>query len=433
MFTKKTLIVSLSVLAIVGCGKNKDSRNVRAEVKGQTQEQGQELTTQPESMASETATADGDESTLRPVGSENDLNGDGYAPLPIAPNGGSKSGSMTQDEDQIGGSSVISPPLAEAKVLKAAKVKFDEAEAVKTGLKADGSLNYTSSGNDGLMAEFRSYNNKPSISVDQKEKNLKLAKGIVTAKIKKSSSGEITIDLTTDENGKLQSYKYKATENGDRYSLSQISASGALELEGGFLKCTDSDGGCENSYAKIKLSSGYARIIFRSSNADRHFITQNDVSNQSFDLWKSYIDNTVQGKVTNQKIESVQVASFEVVNGRSGMGLMLVTKDKDLVGLSMPLLAADKGTALSAQVTKLSDLSKNYDLMPLTNVYTQKLSQALKDVKLVRNNGKGDLRLVLDLSSGGQKALIALTVSKVQKSTASLAEIRSFESGLKAF
>jgi len=339
------------------------------------------------------------------------------------------------DQLSPGSSNWLRPnvPMATEKYPRVSQLQFNEVEAVKTGFQLD-NLHYTSSGRDGLMTEFKSYNGK--VSAAQKEMNLNLAKGIKLAKITRQlQDGSIVIDLTVDEFSKLKTYKMKATESEGQYKLTLISKTGDLDFQGGFLKCIDLDSGCENSYAKLKFSGAYARVIFRNSFADRHFFLPKENTSVGFNLWKTYVSNTINRVDTDQRLDFVQVSSFEVVNGRSGMGLVLLTQDKDLVGLSIPLVAPEKGTVVNASVTKLSDLSKSYDLQ-LANTYTQKLSQTIKSVKLVRNNGLGDIRLemdVTDLNTTGPKSTIWMNVSKVNKATMSVADVQLFEKTLKSF
>lgn len=430
MLNQKSLLLSVAVLAVftlttTGCGKSKETR---ADVRGTTTAQDQ---------------ADTKDINILPDGE-----GQG-APLPTAASGTTIPG-LPQSEDSNdlalnplpnsngsnsdnGGADTLPQGGKPKKSNGAVSAKFDEAEAVKTGGKLD-ALNYTSSSADGLMAEFRGYNNK--VNAEQKAMNLNLAKAVVNAKLKRSDAGNMLVDLTLDEslNGvkKITSYRLQATQAGDKFNLSKVSANGDLEIQGGFLKCTDADGGCENAYIKVKMSGAYVRVIFRKSYADRFFILEDGSAGSSFEMWKSYLTNTVNGASTSQKLDYVQVSSFEVVNGRSAMGVLIATEDKELVGLGVPLLAADKGTIAGSNVAKVNDLSKNYDLLSNANS-SQSLAQSIKEAKLVNNNGKGEVRIRLDLSSGSQKAAIWLTLSNIQKASMSIAEIQGFENKLSKF
>ncbi len=431
MLNQKSLLLSVAVLAAftlttTGCGKSKETRS---DVRGTT-------TTQEQADVEnlDIVDADGQGAPLPTSASGTALPGlppsvdsNDAGTLNPLPN---SNGSNSDD----GGADTLPQSGKTKKSNGAVNAKFDEAEAVKTGGKLD-TLNYTSSSADGLMAEFRGYNNK--VNAEQKTMNLNLAKAVINAKLKRSTgSGDMLVDLTLDEslNGvkKITSYRLQATQAGDKYSLTKINSNGDLEVQGGFLKCTDADGGCENAYIKVKMSGAYVRVIFRKSYADRFFILEEGSAGSSFEMWKSYLTNTVNFASTSQKLDYIQTSSFEVVNGRAAMGVLIATEDKEVVGLGVQLLAADKGTVAGSSIAKVADLSKNYDLQSNSNA-SQNLAQAIKDAKLVNNNGKGQVRIRLDLSSGSQKAAMWLTLSNIQKASMSIAEIQGFENKLSKF
>lgn len=430
----KYVVLAASVLALVACGNSKENKSPMPQGPVVT-----DTAPNPGTPPNGNQVGDNDLQTSTPNSDLNNDNGQVLPSLPSAPAGrpagrGGAPAHGSEGATEGDNSSVLRPPLQAPgqSDLVASSLQFDELVAVKTGGKS-GELNYTSASADGLMEEFKSYNLK--VGAKQQEMNQNLAKSIVSAKIRRANStGDVFVDLIVDEFGKMQTYVIKANEDDDKMQLTHVKSTGDLEFQGGFLKCTDLDGGCENAYAKIKLEGAYARVIFRNSYSDAHFLVQKQVSNSNFDLWKSYINNTVEGSPLAQKIDYVQMASFEIVNGRAGMGAMMITQDLDMVGLSIPLLAPEKGTKLNVPVAKLSDISKNYDLAPLASTYTQRLSQALTDVRLINNNGKGQLKLQLKLSEQGQSsASIWLVLSSVKKSTMSIQDVRSFEAGVKAF
>lgn len=436
MLNQKSLLMSVAVLAAVtltttGCGK---SKKTRAAVSGPVATQ--QADTQTIEAAPETAP---EADTLEGAPLPTSPNGMGGVPsLPKSDSSGLEGVTLNplpkSDGSNSGGAGEL-PTATNSKPKKqnaAVNAKFDEIEAIKTGGKAD-NLNYTSSGNDGLMAEFRGYNNK--VNAEQKTMNLNLAKAVVNAKLVRGA-GDMLVDLTLDESldgvKKITSYRLQAKQSGDKYNLTQVSSNGDLEVQGGFLKCTDADGGCENAYIKVKMSGAYVRVIFRKSYADRYFILQEGSQGSAFEMWKSYLTNTTNGSTTSQKLDLVQVSSFEVVNGRSAMGVMIATQDKEVVGLSVPLLAADKGTVAGSSVAKVNDLSKSYDLASNSNA-SQNLAKAIKEAKLVNNNGKGDVRIRLDLSTGSQAGALWVTLASNQKASLSIAEIQGFENKLSKF
>ncbi len=313
---------------------------------------------------------------------------------------------------------------------QASQIDFLNQVALKTGGSAK-ELLYTGAGGGGLLEEFKSYGLK--VNQQQQQKNSNLAKAISNARLTRLSSGQMQIDLVVDETingqGGLKSYRLMATADGEGMKLNLSQSSGDLDFEGGFLKCLDTDGGCSHSYAKIKFSEAYTRIIFRNSFSNTHYLIQKDVSNNSaFDMLKTYVKNTSNGLDTNQKLDGLELASFEVINGRSAMGAMLTTKDQQMIGLSIPLLVSSKNSEVNVAVTKSTDLSKSFSLPSGLN-YSQRLASGILEAKLINNNGLGQLKIKLNLGSGS----IWMITSPVKKDLLKLEDVRQFESKLKNF
>ena len=423
IINKKTVLLALSVIAIVGCGSKKESKSGRANKSAAEISEQETSPTVSEGVESgdgknpDGSTADGsfpklDRSKKLPTeqgNSQVESNEESTFPKAGQSNG-KKSDNKSEDSKK------------ESAQTKSGS--FNQAEAVKTGGQSK-ELFYTASSADGLMTEFRSYNSK--VSAEQSKMNASLAKIITSAKIKKSGS-DMMIDLTTDEQGILQTYKLKATQAGDKHTISVVGQTGDLEFQGGFLKCLDKNDSCDNSYIKVKLSGAYTRIIFRTSYANRLFQYQ-DSTSDGHRLWMTYVNNSTQASSTNLKFKSAQVASFEIVNGRAAMGAMILTQDNESVGLSFPLVASAQGTEVSAAAVKSQDVIKIYNLAAI-GATSQRLAQAITTAKLVNNNGLGDVRVKLEF---GSTAGIWVVLSRVAQDTATVQDIRNFEAKVKAF
>lgn len=339
-------------------------------------------------------------------------------------------------QNQGGQTNVINPPLSNISETegRAYQVDFTNQIAVKTGGQTK-DLFYTSAGRDGLMEEFKAYNTK--VAKEQQITNQNLAKAVVTAKLtRQTSNGDVAITMSFNEGGTIKTYKVNATPEANlmRLSLNRAGSNGEMQFQGGFLKCLDLDGGCENAYAKMKFSGGYSRVIFRNSLADMHFQYQEDIrGNSAFDRFMTYVNNSVNQISTSQAFDSMQMSSYEVVNGRAGMGALLTTRDQEMIGLSIPLVVSANNSMVDAQVSKLSDLALNYDLASQARNYSQSLSKQVSNVKLTYNNGLGQLKLKFEMGSSQAPANVWLVVSRVQKPTMSLQDIRNFESKVKNF
>lgn len=329
-------------------------------------------------------------------------NGEPAAPIgkvPVKPGSGSGSGSSSSEEKP-----------------KTTTPDFKEAKAVTTGGKS-GDLNFTSASDDGLMDAFRT--NASGVPAEQQKLNKNIAQAIAGARLLKSGS-DMSLDLVLTEGGASKIVRLKAVSDGTKMKLTLLSSTADSEFQGGFLKCLEAS--CDDAYAKIKVEGGYARIIFRNTNMNNSFGIQEKITDADFTKWTSYIYNTIQGTSTTATIASVRASSYEVLNGKASMGIQLLTNDKEAFSVGTPLLAPEAGTVLAVDATKYKDPSVNYNL-PGTAGKSFVLSQLVKSVSLVNNNGKGQLRLKLSIGTGA----IWMTLSRVPKATMSAAEVKAFE------
>jgi len=282
---------------------------------------------------------------------------------------------------------------------------------------------------DDLMAEFQL--KSKSVSADQQTMNQNLARGILSAKLHRSANGEMSVDLAIVElDNKTHAYSMRAVADGDKMKLSSTSLGGDLEFQGGFLKCLDLDGGCEISYAKIKFSGAYTRIIFRNSYADGQFVIYKNPTaalNTQFELWNLYILNKTGQIQTSEKFDYLQTSSFSVVNGKSNMDLIIAAQDKQSVALSIPFLSVltDVGTKLSGPVQKTST--------PQTSTPQQSLSHALLAAKLVANQGSAQLRLMFSFSQDTSDSKIWLKLTCLEKPTLNIVDLQKFEANISKF
>lgn len=319
-------------------------------------------------------------------------------------------------------------------------IDFANQLAIKTGAQQQG-LFYTSAGSDGLMTEFRSYEYK--LPADLQKANIDLAKSIVSAKLFKvgqSTFAQVVVNEAAVDSVKpvLKKYLFKAKQlsHASGYFSNLVSVTqpenGILSFQGGYIKCLDLSDSCQDAYIKVKLSGAEARIIFRKSYADTHFIIQDKkLTSPGFNLMKRYVLNRVMNAETQQKIEAVVVSSYEVVNGKSEMGAMILTSDKQMVGLKIPLVVSSVNSEVDASVAKVSDLSKEFNLNIDSTVYSQRLSQQINDVQLIKNNGLGQLKLKMNFGYADTSASIWMVLAKVHKATMSIQDVRAFESALK--
>lgn len=406
-FLPKTLSLLLCASVIASCGSSNGSKAAKKDQVGQT--------------TSNQTTSPVDPSTQNPQVPANRPTETASTNEEAAPTGENK---QDKNEAPLGRRTDMDDHQSEDKKDKkktatSTRPSFNESKALFTGGKV-GEMNYTSAADDGIMELFRS--RATSVPEAQQMMNQNLASAVTSARLVVSGSSA-TLDLAMNESGAVRTYRLNASQAGNHMKLSSAIANGDLEFQDGFLKCLDDS--CENSYAKIKFSGAYVRIIFRTDYMNNHFMIQADGAGSNFDLWKTYINNTTQGSASDMKIKHVRAASYEVLNGKSAMGVQIIMENQEAVSFNFQLTAPNEGTSLNGVVTRVQDLSTHYGL-PSTASKANNLGKAITETKLVNNNGKGQVKLEMKFGTGS----IWMVLSKIVKTTMTAEQVREFEAKL---
>lgn len=284
------------------------------------------------------------------------------------------------------------------------------------GLGQDG-LAYTSSSTDQLLSFLRARNDK--VDVITRRTNLDAAVSIQSAAMSVDPlSGDSVITLKIQEGSDVKVYNVAGVSNyGGSASLlrsvqsgNEESTTGGRPLEG-TLKCLDLDGGCETSFARLKIgapgSSAILNLVFRNSSADLYFhlpAADAHSENSEFVELQNFVLNTVRKVDTNDRIKSVRMSSWEVVNGRSGVILAIRGYNNELLAFEGPLLAPEAGTGVNVALSRVAENKK--DSLNLISLNNTKLTYAnwISEARMVANNGLGQVRVALKMRKRGSYA-----------------------------
>lgn len=282
------------------------------------------------------------------------------------------------------------------------------------GVTADG-LVYTSSSTDDLLNYLRARNEK--VGYETRRLNLEAAASVLSAKMTIDGlSGDAIITLKVQEGKDVKIYNVAGagSSEGSATPLRSVRAgngettTGARALEG-TLKCMDLDGGCETTFVRLKIgttpSSAIINIVFRNSAADLYFNLPGEYSdNPEYLVLRDYIVSTIRGLNVVDKIKTVRMNSWEVVNGRSGVMLSMKGFNNELLAFAGPLLAPEAGTGVNISLSRIAkDKEDTLDLISLDNT---KLNYAntIGEARMVANNGLGQVRLALKMRKRGAYA-----------------------------
>lgn len=279
-----------------------------------------------------------------------------------------------------------------------------------TGGVGENGLYYTSSSTDELLSYLRSRNEK--VSYETRQLNIQAAASVVSAKLSLDSlSGDAIVTLKVKEGGDIKVYNL-AGSNGNEGTASALRAirggngekSTGLRAIEGTLKCVDFDGGCDTTFARVKIgstgSSAIINVVFRKSKADLYFnlpAVEKESGSYEFSTIRDYLLNTVKKEQTTEKIKSTTISSWEVVNGRSGVTVSTLGGNGELLAFEGPLLAPEAGTGVNVRMSPVAN--NQDDSLDVVGVNQPKLNYAnwIAEARMVANNGLGQVKVALKM------------------------------------
>ncbi|MEN0059109.1 MAG: hypothetical protein AAGB31_09775, partial [Bdellovibrio sp.] len=293
------------------------------------------------------------------------------------------------------------------------------------GATSDGMV-YTSTSTDDLLSYLRARNER--VDANTRRINLDAAASVVSAKmIVDNFTNDVVVTLKIQEGRDVNVYNVAGSKNEDGAASTLYSVrngngertTGSRALSG-TLKCVDLDGGCETTFVRLKMgttgSSAIINVVFRNSSADLYFQLPGEYSdNAEYLMLREYIHNTILRKNTSEKVQSVRMGSWEVVNGRSGVTLSLKGGNNELLAFSGALLAPEGGTGVNLPLARLAqDEVEGLDLVSLGNT---KLNYAnwIGDARMIANNGLGQVRISLKMRKRGTYAQDRFAVTFMRK------------------
>ena len=378
--------------------------------------------------------------TTPPLGTEGRPNGrtpttgDGTkAPQPVAPPTDDRTPTRPPNRPPAGQPPVKQPPVVGQPPVPVVpqepidineRVKFDDAEAIKTGgVKVTGEKSdqkqteffYTGSAKDILLQVLISLNSYKSDA--ERSIDAQIARDLTSAKLSTlKNSGKNILTLGINEEGtKSYNLQLVSSDENPNYLLpkqenfpKQI---GILEAVSAELTCMDANPSkvqngqalCSVMVARVQLANGKAQIIFRKNKAlvDATFIVnQQDLNfnyNYGYELWKNYIGNRVDQIIDTPMMDSAIISSYEIVGGKSEMGLVMIATDGAAAGLRIPLVAKATGTTAGTSAYVNNTIINKFDFSGynMHNVTSQKLGEVIESARITKNNGRGDFEVVL--------------------------------------
>lgn len=293
----------------------------------------------------------------------------------------------------------------------ATNVTRDAEKRFTGGQTAEGLL-YTGTSTDNILAWLRARNEK--VGWETRRANFAAAASVRSAKLVVDSlSGEAMIVLKIDEAGSVKTYVLAGGMSSGSANVVKVVRAGAGEKTTGAqamnatLKCLDLDGQCENSYLRVKtggngVASAIINVIFRQSTADAYFHLPGEYTDSAeYADIREMIINSIKRVNSDNRISSIKMNSWEVVNGRAGVNVYIHGRNKELLGFSGALLAPEAGTAVNTALSRIGiEQNDSLDLLAL-NSWKLNYQNTIADARMINNNGLGQLRIALKMRKRG--------------------------------
>lgn len=292
------------------------------------------------------------------------------------------------------------------------------------GVTQDG-LVYTSSSTDELLNFLRARNEK--VDANTRRLNLDAAASVLSAKMTVDGlTNDIIVTLKVQEGRDVKVYNVAgALGEGAASPVRSVRAgngeisTGTRSLDG-TAKCVDLDGGCETTFVRLKIgnvgASAILNLVFRNSAADLYFHLPGQHSdNPEYLILREFAISTIQRLSSDNKVKTVRMSSWEVVNGRSGVTLSMKGENNELLAFAGPLLAPEAGTGVNINLSRIAkDHEDTLDLISLNNT---KLNYAnwIGDARLIANNGLGQVRIALKMRKRASYAQDQFAITFMRK------------------
>lgn len=308
--------------------------------------------------------------------------------------------------------STSSAPAKEAKPAATANSAKAEAGSVPlTGGTSTYGLLYTGASQDSVLEKLAMM--EAGKSAEQAKLNKSLSISIFEMAYLVDRTGQLTIDMTLKSAGRVEDHRFQMPF--DAQSQMQLSNSGITVMA----ECIDAQGfsdDCSNLLVTVQKGAAEAKAVLRQTKADLWF--QYDVTDdQEFNQLASFLRNSKLDYVTDERVESVYMNSYEILGGKSGYTAAIMGKAKQVIALKSDLLVNSDLSAPLNMVNKVTDWS-DINMFMAANGKDLKFMSLIKSATLVQNDGKGQITIEVTTESKSSKELHKVVFKMTRKDVA---------------
>ena len=289
-------------------------------------------------------------------------------------------------------------------------------------------LVYTGSAPDSMVRELQA--RLASVDATSQQRNLDFARriGLVQVHYNGRNPG-VVVTALIERDGTRKYYDLAGYMQND--FTAQVGNSNAAPYVSADVKCMDLNGGCNNIRVRFTdhKTSAVAYVIVRQTNADLILpaILPYNTNNIEFKRFKNILYNTIHNSCRINSVCGLTMNTSETVNGTSTflIGMKMLVGgwkpgyfQQQLVVFTGPLVSTANGGRFAVAASQGGGVRTVGESSPVLSAEYPYMSDLIKSVALVENNGNGKLRLALTIRANDpnvREASFEISVQREQR------------------
>jgi hypothetical protein len=239
----------------------------------------------------------------------------------------------------------------------------------------------------------------------QQSINLNRAHQVLKAGLVHNNDGTIHLSLTMMSKSSDKVLKLTGhLNNRGEAKLRGVGADQGIHVSGS-LKCADENATntCETTVVNLEFKESgrvsTVAILFRSSDAIFNVnFPDDDISDTDYVKVVRLFKNTEYQITEGNSLKLIRMNSYEVINGRSGMTLSLLSRENEFIQFKFPLIKQQDEDKTEIAVDRRVDPKEAFEITG-QHALRSKISESLTDVTLVNNTGRGDVTLLVKMKA----------------------------------
>lgn len=262
-----------------------------------------------------------------------------------------------------------------------------------------------------------------------KQRNQSASERVQSARLNiDSSTGDVLVTVKMD--GVSRDIHLAGSLN--EYGTARLVPTGSSgPVKGGTIMCLDrSADTCFATHARLVVGEpgrrGFINILFRKTSANFDFkLPAKAASTREFARILEMFSNTERRTGLPNSLREILVESFEVIKGRSGIKVSMITYENEVIVASGPLLAAEDGGTLTNVLMSREPFFQ--DLVDLENrrAFKTSIHNSIPEIRMVTNDGQKEITLALLMNpdANNQRDSLNVTIVRQHRAIRSMSEI----------